>query len=249
MDPREAETEIGGRQRLFPSTLWTAVLTARDPSSPLRREALQRLIEAYWKPVYFFVRRRGRDREASKDLTQGFFTALLEKNYLQYVDRDRGKFRTFLLRALDHYLADDYERHPARKRGGGQTLLSPNFREAEAQMALEPSSGESPDRAFRRDWALRVLSQALSRLREEFARAGRQSEFEALRLHLSVGAGAAPSYAEIARTLSISEGDVRNRIHRTRARYREAILDVVRSYAVDEQSAEEEIRDLLSAFD
>src|SRR5438045_2374386 len=96
-DGPHGDTSIGGAKRGFQSTLWTVVLTAKDPSSRDRRDALQQLIEAYWKPVYLFIRRRGNDREAAKDLAQGFFTALLDRNFLQYVDRGRGKFRTFLL--------------------------------------------------------------------------------------------------------------------------------------------------------
>jgi RNA polymerase sigma-70 factor (ECF subfamily) len=110
MSAPDDDTAIGGAKRSFQSTLWTVVLAAKDPSSPDRREALQQLIETYWKPVYLFIRRRGNDREASKDLAQGFFTALLERQFLQYVQRDRGKFRTFLLTALEHFMADEHDR-------------------------------------------------------------------------------------------------------------------------------------------
>jgi len=107
------DTAIGGPKKEFQSTLWTVVLAAKDPASKDRRDALQKLIESYWKPVYLFIRRRGNDRETGKDLAQGFFTALLERNFLQYVQRDRGKFRTFLLTALEHFMADEHDRTPA----------------------------------------------------------------------------------------------------------------------------------------
>lgn len=242
------ETGIGGGPHAFQSTLWTVVLTAKDPKAPDRRDALETLIRTYWKPVYFFVRRKGNDGESAKDLVQGFFTALLEKNFLQYVERDRGKFRTFLLTALEHFMADEFDRAKAQKRGGGQSPLPLDFVAAETEASRQPASDETPDRVFRREWAMRVMAQALQNVRDEFASSGRAVEFEALRLHLSYTGPQAPSYADVARTLGVSEGDVRNRIHRTRARYREAILEVIRSYTESEESAREELRDLFTAF-
>jgi RNA polymerase sigma factor (sigma-70 family) len=242
------DTAIGGGKRAFQSTLWTVVLAAKNPEAPDRREALQRLIETYWKPVYLFIRRRGNDRETSKDLAQGFFTALLERSFLQYVQRDRGRFRTFLLTALEHYMADEHDRAQALKRGGGRAAFSLDFASAETEISREPASPETLDGIFRRDWALKVMSQALQNVKREFAVSGRAEEFEALRLHLSFTAKEAPSYAEVARMLGVSEGDVRNRIHRTRARYKDAILEVIRSYTETDDDAREELRDLMSAF-
>lgn len=248
MDRHDDETRIGGTRGTFPATLWTAVLTAKDPASPHRREALHTLIQAYWKPAYLFIRRRGHPVEASKDLTQGFFTALLEKNYLRYVDRDRGKFRTFLLTALQHFLADEHDRATARKRGGRAPLLSLDFVRAEGEMSFDPAGDDTPEQSFRRDWALRVLAQALQTLQADFAAAGRGEEFDALRLHLNCESAGAPSYAGLAETLGLTEGEIRNRLYRTRIRYREAILDVIRSYTESEDDAQEELGDLLSAF-
>lgn len=239
------ETSIGGPNRAFASTLWSVVLTARDPEAPGRRDALQKLIETYWKPAYFFIRRKGADAESAKDLAQGFFAALLERNFLQYVRKDRGRFRTFLLTALDHWLADERDRAGALKRGGGRAGFSLDFARAELEMAGTP---DAPDRAFRRDWALRVLARGLDVLRASFESSGRREEFEALRLHLAIGGDAPPSYADLARRLGLSEQDVANRIHRARAGYREAILEVVRAYSENEEEAREELRDLFSAF-
>lgn len=241
------ETTLGGPNRAFASTLWSVVLAAKDPESPGRREALQTLIEAYWKPVYFFVRRKGNDPEAAKDLTQGFFAALLERNFLQYVRQDRGRFRSFLLTALEHFLADEHDRAQALKRGGGKAPLSLDFGGAEREVGV-PSAAEPADRAFRRDWALRVLSQGLQKLRSSFEASGRGEEFEALRLHLAMGGEKPPSYADLARRLGLGEQDVANRIHRARAGYREAILEVIRAYSETEDDAREELRDLLTAF-
>lgn len=244
-----SETEIGGEGRAFPSTLWTQVLRAAEPDAPGRREALETLIRAYWKPVYFFARRRGRDAEAAKDVVQGFFAALLEKNYLQYVDRGRGRFRTFLLTAFSHFAADERDRERALKRGGGAAPLSLDFPRADTEFSREPAAPEvDPDLRYRRDWALQVLARALADLRAAYAAEGRDEEFEALRLHLSYGAEKTPSYAEVAARLGVAENDVRNRLHRARARYRESILDVIRGYTEGDAEAREELRDLLGAF-
>ncbi|HEV3029765.1 MAG TPA: sigma-70 family RNA polymerase sigma factor, partial [Planctomycetota bacterium] len=140
------DTGIGGARRAFQSTLWTVVLAAKDLSAPDRRQALQTLIQTYWKPVYLFIRRRGNDREVSKDLAQGFFTALLERNFLQYVQRDRGKFRTFLLTALEHFMADERDRAQALKRGGGRASLSLDFASAETEISRDPAAPDSLDR-------------------------------------------------------------------------------------------------------
>jgi len=241
------ETSIGGEARSFQSTLWTLVLSAKSGGGPERRAALERLIATYWKPVYFFVRRKGNPSETAKDLVQGFFAALLEKDYLKYVDRGRGKFRTFLLTALDHFMADEWDRARARKRGGGSAPVSLDFDRADAELLRDPSS-RSPDDGFRRDWALRVMAEALQAVRADFARAGREAEFDALRLHLSYGAGTPPTYAQVADRLGLTEDDVRTRIHRARQQYREAVLDVLRASTGNEEEAREELRDLLAAL-
>lgn len=246
MTPQGDDTAIGGPRKGFQSTLWTMVLAAKDPASADRRGALQTLIETYWKPVYLFIRRRGNDREAAKDLAQGFFTALLERNFLQYVQRGRGKFRTFLLTALEHYMADEHDRAQALKRGGGRQTFSIDFAAAESAMRLPAS--EPPDRLFRRDWALRVMGQALEALKADFTLKGRAAEFDVLRLHLTEGTRGAPTGAELARALGVSEGEARKRVHRARLEYRESILAVIRTYSETEADAQEELSELLGAF-
>jgi RNA polymerase sigma-70 factor (ECF subfamily) len=231
----------------FRPTLWTVVLRAKDPSAPDRREALECLFRTYWKPVYFYVRRT-RDPEAAQDLTQGFFAAFLEKDYLQYVDRAKGPFRTFLIVALQHYLADEHDRERAQKRGGGQTVLSLDFARADPEVLREPAGAETPERLFQRRWALEVIKTALQKLREEFKSSDRLTEFEALSLYLSAGGKGAPTHADLARRLGVSESDVNNRVYRLRKRYREIILDEVRSYSGGEEEAREELLDLFSAL-
>jgi RNA polymerase sigma-70 factor (ECF subfamily) len=233
----------------FRSTLWSVVLRAKELDGPGRHEALGALIQRYRKPVYFFARRRGGDREAAKDLVQGFFAALLERNFLQYVERERGKFRTFLLTAFEHYRADERDRDRAQKRGGGRPPLPLDFPRADTEFSREPAAKDLDlARRYRRDWALQVLAQGLQALREAFEREGRREEFDALRFHLSYGAEKPPSYQDVAARLGVSENDVRNRVHRARARYKDAILEVIRAYTENPEEAGDELRELLSAF-
>ncbi len=226
----------------FQSTSWTDIVKARDRSSPECREALERLFVAYWKPVYHFIRRRGRDVEASKDLTQGFFAAFLERDFLRYVDKGRGKFRTFLLTALEHYLADEYDKTVAQKRGSGRLPASLDFLQAEAEIVAGRT--DPPDRAYLRQWALQVVERALKALRDEYEAAGRKAEFEALRAHLM--ADAAPSYAEVGRSLGASEGDIKNWLHRARQRFRDLVLAEIRVYS--DGDPDDELRELFDAL-
>jgi len=248
MSGQENETQIGGNRKAFQKTLWTQVLKAKDSHSSVRREALEELIQNYWKPIYFYVRKRGKSVENAKDLTQGFFTAFLERDFLQYVKRDRGKFRTFLLTALDHYMADEYKRAVAQKRGGGKKILSLNFAEAETEFSKVQKTEDAADRFFLRRWALKVTGQALQKLRSEFKAAGKSDEYEALKAHLAVGGEAPPSYGEIAKKLGISEGAVKTKVHRARKQYREAIYNEVRAYTETEEEAKQELQDLFQAF-
>ena len=246
MSPRNPETEIGGSQNAFQSTYWTLVLQAQDAASPARRDALQTLIQTYWKPLYWFVRRKGQDPEAAKDLVQGFFAALLEKDYLRYVDRDRGRFRTFLLTALEHYVSDERDRASALKRGGGRTVFPLDFDMAECAVSVQRDV--DPELAFRREWWSKVLEQAMDRVRASFGEKGRSEEFEAYRAYLSSMHPADTSYEEIARRIGVSSETVKNRVRSARADYREAILQVIREYAGSEEEARAELDDLFRAF-
>ena len=231
----------------FRPTLWTVVLRAKDPAAPDRREALERLFQTYWKPVYFLIRRT-HDAESAQDIAQGFFTAFLEKDFLKSVEREKGKFRTFLCVALRHYMADEYDRVSAQKRGGGRRPLSLDFARAETEISRVPAAKDDPERYFQRQWALEVIKRALQALRAEFEASDRLAEFEAISLYLSAGGKDAPSHADLAKRLSLSETDVNNRVHRLRTRYRELILEEVRSYSDSEEEAQQEVRDLFSAF-
>lgn len=235
---REAGTESGPKAP-FPTTLWTVVLDAGADSEAVRREALEELIRSYWRPVYAYVRRRGGDPETAKDLTQGFFAALLEREAFRGLSREGGKFRSYLLSTLRNFLADASDHARALKRGGGVPAMDFD--------AVDVVAGETPDESFRKEWALSVIAQALQILRAAYAADGRAREFEAFCRHLSY-AEAAPTYAQLAASLGVSESDVRNRLHAARGRYAEAIRRVLRASTRTEGEAEEELRDLFAAF-
>lgn len=243
---RDIDTETRG-QTPFPTTLWTVVLEAGASSATVRRHALEELIRSYWRPVYFYIRRRNGDRESAKDLTQGFFAMLLEREAFAGLTPDGGKFRSFLLTALRHFLSDAAEHARALKRGGDRQALAMDFEAAEREAALPSAPAESPDEAFRREWALRVIAEALADLRGAYDAAGRTREFQAFCRHLSYS-GDLPTYAELARSLDVTESDVRNRLHAARSRYAQAILNVLRRATRTESEAEEELRELFDAF-
>lgn len=248
MGQRTPETEIGGERGSFPSTLWSVVLRAQDPESPERRKALETLITAYWKPLYFFVRRKGNDPEASKELTQGFFTELLAKDYLKTVAPGQGRFRAFLLVAIKHYLADQLDRERAQKRGGGLRILSLDFPGAERDAAEIRAGSESLDQTYAREWAVQVMGQAFDALRNSYEARGRAAEFEHFKRHLTSLHPQGVTYEALSSELGLSVEDVRNRIRAARTQYRDAILEVIRSYTNSPDEAREELHDLLTAF-
>jgi len=220
----------------FPHTRWSVVLEARQDSAT----ALEGLCQAYWYPLYVWVRRYGHSPHDAQDLTQEFFARVLEKGWLHGADREKGKFRTFLLVALKRFLVNEWERVRAQKRGGGVTVFSLEAPRAEDRYQAEPAAPEVPaDRLYDRRWALTLLEQAIGELRSEFERAGKLADFECLKAYLTAERGGIP-YEEIAQTLGMTEGGARVAVHRMRKRFREifraAIADTVSSPAeVDEE--------------
>jgi RNA polymerase sigma factor (sigma-70 family) len=230
------ETSIGGRGRFFTPTLWTVVLRARGHS----REALEELIRAYWKPIYVYVRRWGAATEEAKDLTQGFFMKLLERESLRGVSPEKGRFRTFLLTVLKHYLINEAERARAQKRRGGKPELSLDYARAEREYSGLPASNETPESSFNRHWALEVMSRALEALGREMDRA----TFKALKPHL---AGGGPASTKTAAELGITSTALNNLIHRTRRRYRELLQIEVAGCVDDPGLVGDELKNLLNA--
>jgi RNA polymerase sigma-70 factor (ECF subfamily) len=228
----------------FQTTHWSVVLAAGEPGGG---EALAELCESYWHPLYAFARRKGNDPEVARDLTQGFFAMLLEKNWVADADPDRGRFRAFLLTAFRRYVGHERERGRAKKRGGGRRQLSLDFEDGERRYTLMPSHDLTPERIFERRWAITLLDLALEGLAREWEEAGRSELFAALRPRLA-GGEAAP-YAEVAERFGMTEAAVKVSVHRLRARYRELLRIEVGRTLADPSEVDDEIRRLKSALE
>jgi RNA polymerase sigma-70 factor (ECF subfamily) len=232
-----------GSRRQFPTTRWSLIVESRRTPNPESPAALETLCGAYWFPLYFFARRQGETAENAQDLTQGFFACLLEKRYLDDFDRERGKFRTFLLTAFRHYSSNERERSRAEKRGGGQTSVSLRLQDAERCYQLEPSHDETPERIYERRWAMTLLERALARLRAE---AGPSAQFDSLKGFLTGESGL--SYKELAATLDTTEGALKTALHRLRHRFAGLLRDEIADTVARPEDTEGELRYLLSAL-
>lgn len=220
----------------FPDTRWTLVVSARNEDSPEGAKALAELCELYWSPLYFFVRRRGYPAEEAKDLTQDFFRQLLEKRNLVLAEESRGKLRTFLISSLKNFLADQWDRSQAKKRGGGTPILSIDQISAEERYRVEPQDDLSPDVLFDKQWARIVLDSVMEKLRDEHVRSGTLDAFEVLHPHLGWHA-AESTYTDTADRLGVSENAARLRVMRLRRRYG----DLLRACISETVSGEEEL--------
>ena len=244
-DPTQSATVVD--QGRFATTHWTVVLEAGRSDSPQAAAALETLCRAYWYPLYSFVRRQVRDPQTAQDLTQEFFARLLAKDSLAGVDRRKGRFRSFLLAALKHFLADEWDRWRRLKRGGGQPLLSLDETTAEGRYRLEPAHDLTPERQYDRRYALTVLDRVLARLEEEFAAAGKRPLFEALQGSLVGDENVAP-YTETGKRLHMSEAAVKVAAHRLRQRYRELLRAEIADTVASPAEIEDELRQLLAAL-
>jgi RNA polymerase sigma factor (sigma-70 family) len=232
----------------FAATRWTLVLAAARGDRTLHgSDALAELCRLYWYPLYAFVRRSGHDRQQSEDLIQEFFARLLAGNALGGVDRAKGKFRSFLLAALKHFLTNAWDRSRAQKRGGGQIPISLDGLSADTRYRLEPADDRTPDKVFERQWALTVLEQALARLKAEHVGAGKGELFDDLKGFLT-GDGQTGSYRAIAVRRGVSEGALKVAVHRVRKRYRALLRDEVAQTVTDPNEIDGEIRALFAAF-
>jgi RNA polymerase sigma factor (sigma-70 family) len=230
-------TQAGSSQ--FPTTLWTMVVTAGNRNRTEGRAALMSLCEAYWYPLYAYLRRRGYSADQSEDLTQEFLTRVLEGRYLDRADPYKGRFRAFLMTSLKFFVADERDRQNAQKRGGG-TLLPLEFSSGEERYRREPAHDETPERIFERRWALSVLDQVVGNLREEFTLHGRPEYFEKLKEFLLVRSDG--SYATLAREMDTSEGAVKVAVHRLRKRYRELFRQQIADTVADPAEVDAELR-------
>jgi RNA polymerase sigma-70 factor (ECF subfamily) len=222
------------------------VLAAGQRQSPDRDSALAKLCEAYWYPLYAFARRRGASSVDASDLVQGFFATLLEKEYLDDADPSRGRFRTFLLTAFKRYILKQHDRAVAQKRGGGVRHLSLDYEAGESRYSVEPGHEMTPERVFERRWALTVLDNALTKLRQENESAAKTRQFDALKVLLT--GESAPRYRDIADDLGMTEGAVKVAVHRLRQRFRELIRAEIAQTVADAAEIDEEVRSLQAAL-
>lgn len=233
--------------RRFATTRWSLVRAAADGAGAGGREALETLCRLYWYPLYAHIRRRGHAVEAAQDLTQEFFARLLEKEWLRTADPQRGRFRSFLLAAADHFLSNQHDRARAEKRGGGRVVLSLDFGDAERRLATEPADPATPERAFERRWALTLLELVLQRLRDEYATPARAALFDRLQPYLAHGRGPA-SYRELATELAMTEGAVKVAIHRARQRFAALLRHEIAQTVTHPAEVDDEIRHLFTAL-
>ena len=232
---------------MFATTRWSVVLAAGRKDTTLARAALEKLCQTYWYPLYAYVRRRGHSPEDAQDLTQEFFARLLERQTLAHADPNRGRFRSFILTAMNHFLVSEWKKARAKKRGGGCSVLSLDWAAAEERFDLEPADHSAPDKIFERQWAMTLLSEVLNRLEREFHAEGKTELFAALKQTLT-GTRESQPYAELAARLDMNESAVKVAVHRLRKRYRELIRDEIAGTLDQSQDVEEEMRHLFSAL-
>ena len=224
----------------FPTTSWSLVIASAGSPGDQSKQALASLCERYWYPLYAFIRRQGHDPDQARDLTQDFFVRLLEKNYVGQADQRRGRFRTFLLTAVKHFLLNEADHASAKKRGGAHVILPIELVIAEQSYQLEPSHDATPEKLFERNWAVTLLQTVTDQLQREFIQAGKAKQFESLKPMLT-GESEGIRYSEIAKELGLSEGAVKVAIHRLRRRFRELLRQEVAETIADPRLVDEEI--------
>jgi RNA polymerase sigma factor (sigma-70 family) len=247
MSDRDSAEEITAAAGCFATTLWTVVLDCKEGTGSQAREAMAQLCRTYWYPLYAYVRRSGVSEHDAQDLTQEFFARFIGKHYLKSVHQEKGKFRSFLLASLKHFLADEWDRGRALKRGGGAKMISLDDDTAETRYRLEPAYELSAEKIYERRWALILLEQVLSRLEAEFVRDGKAALFNELQVFLQSGRGDG-SYREVGERLNMSEGAIKVAVHRMRGRYRELLRAESQQTVATPEEIDGELRHLLAAL-
>ncbi len=231
----------------FSTTHWSVVLLAGQGESPQAATALEKLCRTYWYPLYAYARRRGHSPPDGEDLTQQFFAAFLEKKYFGLANPDRGRFRSFLLASFKHFLANEYHRSHAAKRGGGARVISWDAADTEERYRHEPASETTPDRLFDRTWVLTLLEKVMKELQQEYLRGGKGKLFGALEVFLS-GGKAEGTYTEIGAELQMSESAIKMAVSRLRQRYGERLRSEIAHTVAGPAAVEEELRHLFSTL-
>jgi RNA polymerase sigma factor (sigma-70 family) len=245
--PHDSQDKPAAQVGVFATTHWSVVLAAQREGSTCARDALSRLCQTYWYPLYAHARRRGLSPQDAEDAVQGFFAALLERQPFERLSPEQGRFRSFLLAALDNFLADARDRRNALKRGGGQPVLSLDAGDAENRYGLEAAAELPPDKAFDRRWAMTVLEQALDALATEQAATGKAVEFERLQPFLA-DTTAHGDYAVIAKELGQPLNTVAAKVRRLRQRYRELVRAEIAHTITHPAEIETEMGHLLAAL-
>jgi len=231
----------------FATTHWSVVLAAGERARPESREALEILCRAYWQPLHAFVLRKGFDAESAKDLTQEFFTSLLTRDDLAGTHPSRGRFRTFLLSALENFLANEWRKRTTLKRGGTVNFISIHDTGSEGNAACDPATDLTPDKLYQRRWAMILMERALDRLRSEAVAAGKTELFEALKEFLAEPPSQG-DYPPLALKLNLTESALRVAVHRLRQRYRALLRDEIAQTVEKPSAVDEEIRELFAAL-
>ena len=245
--PHEPPDSTSAPREWFATTHWSVVLAAGGDSTSSASAALEQLCRTYWYPLYAFVRRKGHSSEDAQDLTQAFFGRLLEKNYVAQADRERGRFRTFLLAALNHFLADEWDKTQRQKRGGGREIISFDAASAEDRYRLEPIEQLDAAKLYERRWVTTLFDQVLSRLEQEFRDAGKGELFDGLKSSL-LAEDSGLSYAELGARLGLKEDAVKQAVSRMRRRYRELFREEIAQTVAGPGEVEAELRHLFAVL-
>lgn len=235
------------RDSVFVTTQWSVVLTAGGSDTAQAQAALEKLCATYWYPLYAYVRRRGHPVQDAQDLTQAFIARLLERKWIGDADRERGRFRTFLLTAMSRFLAGEWDRLRAHKRGGGVSHVPVQLDTAETRFGHEPVDDSTPEQCFERRWALTLLDTVLQRLRDQYEHEGKGELFTGLNSSL-VGGSESQPYAELAAQLGLSQGAVKVAVHRLRKRYRQLLRAEVAQTMAATEDVDEELRHLFAVL-
>ncbi|MEO1995519.1 MAG: sigma-70 family RNA polymerase sigma factor [Planctomycetaceae bacterium] len=242
IDPSDALPGAG--KRPFATTQWSVVLAAAELPAEEGQRALAQLCETYWYPLYAFVRGRVTSIPEAQDLTQDFFTHLLERRAIEKAQPDRGRFRAFLLTCLKNFLNNEWQKDRRQKRGGSRSLLSLDFESAESRLRLEPYHDVTPEKIFERRWVLTVLNQVLGKLQAQCARDGKSQHFDQLKSCLT-GQATAADYDRAAQALGITPAAAKQSTYRLKKQYRQLFRDEIARTLADEQDLDDEMGQML----
>ncbi len=247
MAEADSTDHLPATAREFTTTHWSVVVAAREPDAPQAAAALAELCRTYWYPLYAFVRRKGHSSHDAQDLTQAFFARLLEKNYVAQADRERGRFRSYLLAALTHFLADEWDKAHRLKRGGGREMISFDAASAEERYRLEPIDQLDAAKLYERRWVTTLFNQVLARLEDEFRDSGKGGLFGQLKGSL-LAEDSGMSYAELGTRLGLTEDAVKQAVHRMRRRYRELFREEIAQTVAGPGEVDDELKHLYAVL-